>query len=118
MADTQEHFATKAKAGGYGVDYQAELSGVFWLTWFDKQYCEFFGRDKFAAIKEAKIDSRGDVRLRLGVSPFTYREARRRQIERNLGTASFIDPKSRREKEHGASVLTFEQLRRPSHKRA
>lgn len=112
VADSEKHLATKAKAGGFGVDYQAELSGVFWLTYFNKQYCEFFGRDKFAAIKEAEIDSKGGARLRLGVSPFTYREARRTQIERKLGSASFIDPKSRREKKHGESVLTFEQLRR------
>ncbi len=111
-ADTEEHLATKAKASGYGVDYQEELSGVFWLTYFNRHYYEFFGRDKFAGIKEAQIDAKGGVRMRLGASPFKYRDARRLQIERKLGPASFIAPKSRREKEHGEAVLTFEQLRR------
>jgi hypothetical protein len=112
ISDTEANVNTKAKKSGYGVDYQEELSGVFWLTYFNNHYCDFFGHETLAAISEAEFPPRGGVRLQLGKSPFTYRQTRRLQIERKLGSASFVDSKSRREKERGDAVLTFAQLRR------
>lgn len=112
IADTEENFATKSKESGYGVDLQEELSGVFWLTYFNRKYCEFFGRDTLAGIREAEFLPLGGVRIQLGASPLKYRHARRLQIERKLGPESFVNPRSRREKEQGAAVLTYTQLRR------
>ena len=96
-ADTERNLASKSKRSGYGVDLQAELSGVFWLTYFNKPYRDFFGREKFASIPEV-TSQRGGVTIRLGDSPRDYNAARRLQIEAILGKQCFIDPKSRRSK--------------------
>lgn len=109
-ADTERNLASKSKRSGYGVDLQAELNGVFWLTYFNKPYRDFFGAEKFASIPEV-TSLRGGVTMQLGDSPLDYEAARRLQIEAILGKQCFIDPKSRRERERGEHVLAFSELR-------
>ncbi len=109
-ADTERNLASKSKRSGYGVDLQAELSGVFWLTHFNKPYRDFFGVEKLASIPEV-TSQRGGVTMQLGDSPLNYNAARRLQIEAILGKQCFVDPKSRREKERGEHVLAFSELR-------
>lgn len=108
-ADTEGNLASKSKRSGYGVDLRVELHGVFWLTYFNKQYRNFFGAEKLASIPEV-TSQRGGVTLQLGDSPLNYNAARRLQIETILGKQCFVDPKSRREKEPGKHVLSYAEL--------
>lgn len=110
--DTVANLQTKVKAVG-GIDPEAELKGVFWLTYFNARYRKFFGEAKFKSIVFAKPSANRGVKIQLGESPGSYDPKLRLAIEKKLGRETFVDPRSRREKEPGnRHVLSFDDLRR------
>lgn len=109
ICDLGDRIAAKKRASG-AVNLQAELIGVFWLTFFDKAYVEFFGREKFQRIPYARFDDRGGVTLRLGVPPMVYEERLRAEIEELLGRETFVDARDLMGKPVGRHALTFERL--------
>jgi hypothetical protein len=109
ICDLGDRIAAKKKPSG-AVNLQAELIGVFWLTFFDKAYVDFFGRERVQHIPQARFDDRGGATLRLGASPTAYEEPLRGEIEELLGRDSFVDARDLVGKPVGRHALTFERL--------
>lgn len=109
-ADCKRFIASKKKPSG-AVNIEAELIGVFWLSFFNSRYVEFIGQERFAELEG--IDKSGDdgLTLRLGESPESVPESLRYRIECNLGPNLFVNPKDSRGKRPGEFALTFDQLR-------
>lgn len=109
ICDLNDRIAAKKRTSG-AVNLQAELIGVFWLTFFDSAYIRFFGREKFEVIRSARFEHFGGVTLRLGASPTTYDERLRGEIEGILGPESFVDTRDLMGKPAGRHALTFERI--------
>ena len=109
LADTNQAISDKRKASGYAVDLQAELIGVFWLTYFNRAYVDYFDRSKFQEIPSRQIEGLEGNMIELGKSPFTVNVAREK-VEALLGKESFVDPLLRNDKPIGKSALRFDQL--------
>ena len=111
--DTTANLQTKEKANGFGIDPEAELKGIFWLTYFNVRYRKFFGETKFKSISQAQPSVNRGVKTQLGELPGSYDHRLRLRIEKKLGRETFVDPRSRREKEPGNRyVLSLDDLRR------
>jgi hypothetical protein len=110
ICDYMGTIASKRKSTGYAVDLQAELIGLFWLTYFNQSYLEFFGESKFDEIPNRKIDGLNGVMVKLGESPFAVNIARD-EVEASLGRQSFVDPALGFDKPVGKNALRFDQLR-------
>jgi hypothetical protein len=108
FADLQYIITKKRKPYG-AVNIQEELLGIFWLTFFNNKYIEYFGHDKLAQMPNAFFGSHGFT-LKLSKGPNYSSEFERKQLENILGSASFVDPKEPVSKPIGQSVLSFEQL--------
>jgi len=108
FSDLRNIIAQKKKPFG-AVNIQEELLGVFWLTFFNTKYVEYFGQEKMAGMPGASFDSDG-VRLKLAKKPNDCTELERKQLEVLLGAESFVDPKVTIPKSVGRSVLSFAQL--------
>ncbi len=111
VSKAQKRKLWKKKEFG-AIDLRCELIGVFWLTYFNERYVEFFGREKFEAIRNADVRLNGGATLRLAQTPQLIPEGRREEIEAALCGKSFVS--SDRDvtiKLPGQYALTFEQLR-------
>lgn len=108
FAELRNIIAKKKKPYG-AVNIQEELLGVFWLTFFNNKYVEYFGRDKLGGVPQASFDSHGVI-LKLSKKPTDCNEIERKQLENLLGKESFVDPKVTISKPVGQSVLSFAQL--------
>lgn len=108
FVDLEDVIAKKKKPYG-AVNIQEELIGVFWLTFLNNKYVDFFGREKIAAIPEALLNSLG-LKLKLGRYPIEVSEAQRAEVEKELGDESFVDTKSSLSKRPGKAVLLFSDL--------
>ena len=109
ICDSMDTIASKRKATGYAVDLQAELIGVFWLTYFNKAYVEYFEEPKFQEIPSRQIEGLDGCMMELGESPFTVAVARN-QVEALLGKESFVDSSLGYDKPVGKNALRFDQL--------
>jgi len=109
FCDSMDIIATKRKSTGYAVDLQAELVGVFWLTYFNKQYVDYFGACKFQKIPSCQIEGLDGIMVDLGESPFSVNVARE-YVENLLGKESFVEPSLGFDKPIGKTALRFEQL--------
>lgn len=110
--DTVANLQTKEKANGFGIDPETELKGVFWLTYFNNRYRRFFGAARLRSIAHAKPTANRGIRIQLGESPGCYDPRLRLVVEEKLGRETFVNPRSRREKEPGnRHVLSFDALR-------
>ena len=57
LADFQSVIsATKPSTGG-SLDISRELLGVFWLTYFGRHYCDFFGRERLGSLDQTRSRS-------------------------------------------------------------
>lgn len=112
-ADLKETYcAKKASPPSAGaMSIASELPGVFWLTYFGPQYCEFFGRDRLSGLAQASDGPAGGVTLQLAEMPGQVPEGLRRMLERRLGTETFAGTgEVTMEKPEGRYALTLEQL--------
>jgi hypothetical protein len=112
-ADTREVQSRKSWRKEFGaVDLQDELHGVYWLTYFNDRYVEFFGRKKLMGLENATVNSNSGATLRLAETPVAVPEGLREKVENALGPKSFVAPqRDITIKRPGQYALTFEQLR-------
>lgn len=108
-ADDVAQIASKKKSSG-AVDIQAELLGVFWLTYFNAAYVEFFGKEKFNGFPGVEHGSDGSITIVLGGSPQSVTSGLREQSAETLGKQSFVNPSDILGKQRGRFALTFQQL--------
>ncbi len=108
FADIRDVIAKKKKPYG-AVNIQEELVGIFWLTFFNNKYVDFFGRDKIEGVSEVSSDNNG-VNIKLAKKPTDCSEKERIELENILGAESFVDPKVTVSKGIGKVALSFEQL--------
>jgi hypothetical protein len=109
LCDLRSMVARKKKSSGFAVDLQAELIGIFWLTYFNKSYVEFFGQSTINKLACEKATLQDGVLIRLGPSPFSV-ELTREHAENLLGKASFVEPEINFEKSIGRNALTFNSM--------
>jgi hypothetical protein len=107
--DAVAQIRSKNKPSG-AVDIQAELLGVFWLTYFNPAYVAFFGNLKFNGLLGVERGSDGSVTIVLGDSPQLVASELREQSVETLGKQSFVNPSDILGKQRGRFALTFQQL--------
>jgi hypothetical protein len=107
--DDVDQIAGKKKLSG-AVDIQAELLGVFWLTYFNPVYVAFFGKDKFIDLPDVECGDDGGVTIILGDSPKSVTSEQREKAVAALGKQSFVNTSDILGKQPGRFALTFEQL--------
>lgn len=114
-ADKISQVAAKRKLNRMAVDLEAELVGMFWLTYLNQKYTEFFGKSKLEQLASLNADvSVNDlgVTCRFGKLPASAESiALRMEAEKILGAESFVDPKLSFDKPKGQHALTYDQLR-------
>ena len=108
-SDYMTEIAKKKKLSG-AIDIQAELLGIFWLTYFNAAYVAFFGHKKFSELLSIKRGGDGGITVILGDRPESVIGDIRTQSETILGQQSFVNPSSSITKQRGRFVLTFQQL--------
>lgn len=107
--DEAPRISSKKKASG-AVDIRAELLGVFWMTYFNAAYVEFFSASKFNAFPSAEYGDNGGLTVLLADSPSSVPDALREKLAVMLGERSFVDVKDMLGKQPGHFALTFQQL--------
>jgi hypothetical protein len=115
-SDDVAQIASKKKPSG-SVDIQAELLGVFWVTYFNAAYVAFFGKEKFQDFLGVEHSSDGSITIVLGDSPKSVANDLREQAAATLGKQSFVNPKDILGKPPGRFALTFQQLLAEERKR-
>lgn len=108
-SDDVSQIASKKKSSG-AVDIQAELLGVFWMTYFNAAYVEFFGKKRFTGFPKVEYGDNGSATVILGDSPKSVSSELREQFATMLGKSSFVNPKDTLGKPPGRFALTFQQL--------
>ena len=109
-ADTKDRISAKKKPSG-SVDIQAELLGVFWLTYFDSHYVNFFGTEKINGLKSSHVKIDGGATLRLGETPSQVPLGLQDDLQAILGQNTFVEPGDAFRKRPGQYALTFDQIR-------
>jgi len=109
FSDDVSHIKSKKKSSG-AVDIQAELLGVFWMTYFNAAYVAFFGEEKFNDFPKVEYGDDGGVTVLLGDSPKSVSSELREQLVTALGKQSFVNPNEILGKLPGRFALTFQQL--------
>lgn len=108
-SDDVAQIASKKKSSG-AVDIQAELLGVFWLTYFSAAYVAFFSKEKFSSIPGVEYGGDGSITIVLGDSPKSVANELREQSAAILGKESFVNVSDVLGKQRGRFALTFQQL--------
>ena len=103
-----KEFVCAKKPSTPSLDISCELPGVFWLTFFGSQYCEFFGRERLLGLKQATKGPINGVTLQLAETAGQIPAKDRIKIEQTIATQSFSGTGG--EKADGQYVLTLEQL--------
>lgn len=103
--------------GGGPLNFQAELRGIAWMTYFSRPYVHFFGEDKLMSLPGAKRDRRRGVFLKLSDSPDDIELSEKLAIQDMLGKQSFFNPRAKKPKKAGENALLFDDLRKecPKH---
>lgn len=107
FSDLEDLVAKKKKPQG-AVNIQEELIGVFWLTYFNQKYVEYFGRNRFPSGLTEFISN--GAKIKLGATPGDVSEQERIEFENLLGRESFVDSSSFLTKQPGKAALSFPQL--------
>jgi len=107
--DDVTHIKSKKKLSG-AVDIQAELLGVYWMTYFNAAYVTFFGEDKFNEFPGVRYGDDGSVMTLLGDSPKSVSKELRERLASALGSQSFVNSSDVLGKLPGRFALTFQQL--------
>jgi hypothetical protein len=92
------------------VDIQAELLGVFWLTYLNAAYVTFFGDDKFNGVPGVRRGGDGCITIVSGDSPKSVTSELRERVAATLGKQSLVNPTDILGKQRGRFALTFQQL--------
>lgn len=107
--DAQPEISRKASPFG-AVDIEAELLGVFWITYFHPAYVKLIGREALTELHKVEFSDEGGATLVLGEQPSSLPLGIRRGIELSLARNLFVDPGPSQRKPRGEFALTFEQL--------
>jgi hypothetical protein len=107
--DEASRICGKKKTSG-AVDIRAELLGIFWMTYFNDAYVEFFGASKFKAFPSVEYGDNGGVTFLLADRPSSIPDALREKLAVMLGGQSFVDVEDMLGKQPGRFALTFQQL--------
>jgi hypothetical protein len=107
--DVASQLSSKKKSTG-AIDIQAELLGVFWLTYFSDAYVKFFSAERFRELNGVAFNGEHGVTIQLGQSPNDVTEDKRRIAVLALGKNSFVDVADLSGKRPGKFALTFQQL--------
>ena len=108
-SDEIEFIRMKKTFSRRAVDLERELVGVFWLTYFNESYCNFFGAEKMRSIG-GQHEEYGGMTFDLGESPSQVTPRARQELEEAIGKMSFVDPTRDIEKPKGKYALTYDQL--------
>lgn len=113
--DELGQIASKKKSTGMAVDLEAELIGMFWLTYINQKYVDFFGIDKVEQFSEFGIDlsiNGTGAAFKFGKLPALPDSIELRSAaEKTLGAESFVDPGLGFDKPRGQQALNYNQLR-------
>ena len=109
FCDYMKVVSSKRKASGFAVDLQAELIGIFWLTFFSDKYVKFIGQDLFQKVPGVVINDKCEALIKLGNNPSEI-NITRADLEVTLGKDLFVDPELQFDKPKGKYALKFEQL--------
>jgi len=109
VCDRMAAISGKRKLSRFAVNLQAELIGIFWLTYLNKSYVDYFGGERFDGLPCKKIDGLDGVLIELGRTPADV-SVSREEAERMLGEDSFVDPSRADDKPIGRYALRFDKL--------
>jgi len=109
FCDVSTNITRKKKLTGFAVNIQAELVGMFWLTYLSEKYVSYFGADRISQLPSQQLDGISGALIELGPSPDEL-EISRGNAEKILGEKSFVDPLLDIDKPMGEHALTFDQL--------
>jgi len=112
FSDERAQITGQKKSSG-AIDIETELPGVFWLTYFNAAYVEFFGNEKFNGLPEVEHGNDGSITIILGEHPQLVTNATREHVVAVLGKQSFVNPNDILGKQRGRFALTFQQLLPP-----
>ena len=107
--DIATQLSLKKKSTG-AVDIQAELLGVFWLTYFNDAYVKFFSAERFRDLDGIVSHVGNGMTVELGKRPNELSEDKRKNAALVLGKDSFVDVADLAGKRPGKFALTFQQL--------
>lgn len=107
--DLATQVSSKKKPTG-AIDIQAELLGVFWLTYFSDAYVQFFSPERFRDLDGIVSHVGSGVTVELGKRPNDVSEDKRKNAALTLGKNSFVDVTDLAGKRPGKYALTFQQL--------
>jgi hypothetical protein len=107
--DELGQISSKKKKSG-AVNIEAELLGVFWLTYFNASYVTFFGADKFNGFGGVEHGIDSGITLTLGDNPMLVTTGDREQVATTLGRQTFVSHNDILGKPPGLFSLTFQQL--------
>ena len=108
-SDELGQISSKKKESG-AVNIEAELIGVFWLTYFNASYVTFFGADKFNGLSGVEHGIDGGITITLGDNPMLVTTEDREQVATTLGRQTFVSHNDILGKPPGLFSLTFQQL--------
>ncbi len=109
FCDFVENMVAKHKKNGYPVNIQNELPGIFWLTYFNSQYCEYFDLQN-KNINLDHIKKNYGLVIKLGDSPSNVTFSRL-EVEEILGKKSFVDPNDTLDKPFGKYVFLLSDIK-------
>ena len=112
--DEIDQVSGKRKATRRAVDLEVELIGVFWLTYLNKKYIDFFEKERIEKLSNLGVDlsfNDDGVEFRVGDIPANSNSiGMRLSAEKILGADSFVDPNLTFNKVIGKQALSFSQL--------
>lgn len=106
FCDSILYIYDKRKRSGSPINIQCELTGIFWLTYFNKKYSNFLNINKSEVVSQQLNNG---TLIKLGKSPGEL-DFTRYDIEKTIGNTFFVDTTSTFNKPIGKYVLTFSQL--------
>lgn len=109
FGDLATQVSSKKKSTG-AIDIQAELLGIFWLTYFSDAYVKFFSAERFRDLDGIVSHVGSGVTVELGKCPNDVSEVKRKNVAFTLGKNSFVDVTDLAGKRPGKYALTFQQL--------
>ena len=109
-ADTLKEISGKRKFNRNAVDLEVELGGMFWLTYFNARYLDFFGEAKTEKLEYSSKNSCG-ASYKFDEEPGTLKSIlARKKAEILLGSDTFVDPALQFDKTRGPQALSFVDL--------
>ena len=112
-ADDLNQIAAKRKVTRMAVDLEVELGGMFWLTYLNNKYLDFFGNTKLEKLSGSYTldESNYGATFRFGKLPASAESVELRlAAEETLGKESFVNPQLPFDRPRGSQALTYEQL--------